>query len=286
MTTYLTPKRLTPMPHAPLSKVPRWDVLAPFDPCASSALLCQITSSLSPREALFAPENEGAGAGGAPGAGASDKTFTQADVDRIVQERVGKLNEKIKTLEAQSTRLVEIEAKLLESDQREAKAREEAELKGKTETEKLQHQIQKSTEAAKKAEAEWQKKLADIESQKTQAEQRFLDHVKRSAVTDALTSAGALKGAGRDATLSFLSEAQIELGEDHQIKTITVGGKSFDKPGEAAKHFLTEKPWYAEPPQGGSGGPRTGNGGAGGNNVYSGTVSGLLSQGLAEMNKR
>lgn len=236
-----------------------------FSADSSPRWLCQITSALSPMERLFAPEGE-AGAGGGSGGGGgggggtgttSEKTFTQADLDRIVQERVGKLTEKIKTLEAGTARLTEIEQKLAEADEREQKAREEAELKGKTELEKLHIQVNKANDALKAKDAEWQKKYGEVEAQKSQAEQRFVDHVKRSAVTDALVSAGALKGAGRDATLSFLSEAQIELAEDHQIKTITVGGKSFDKPQEAAKHFLTEKPWYAEAAPGGSGSPRS-----------------------------
>lgn len=236
------------------------DPLAVRAPRAGS-LFCQITCSLSPREALFAPEDENGGGGDG---GGGTRAFSQADVDRIVQERLAKQAEKIKTLEAGNARLIEIEKKLLESDEREKTAREEAELKGKTEVEKLQIQVQKANEQLKAKDAEWQKKYGEVETLKGQAETRFLDHVRRSAVSDALSSAGLLKGAGRDATLSFLSEAQIELTEDHQIKTITVGGKSFDKPVEAAKHFLTEKPYYAEPAQGGSGSPRLGNGAAGG----------------------
>lgn len=260
----MSPK-IHPSSHALLFASGRTPESASRDPLALrmprlGSSLCQITASLSPREALFAPEDEN----GAGGDGGGARTFSQADVDRIVQERLAKQGEKIKTLEAGNARLIEIEKKLLESDEREKTAREEAELKGKTEVEKLQIQVQKANEQLKAKDAEWQKKYGEVEALKGQAETRFLDHVKRSAVSDALTSAGLLKGAGRDATLSFLSEAQIELSDDHQIKTITVGGKSFDKPQEAAKHFLTEKPYYAEPPQGGSGSPRGGNGAAGG----------------------
>jgi hypothetical protein len=256
-----------------------------FGDAPRSSLVCAIHQGLTLRERLLAPETEGAGAGGAgaPPTG-GDKTFTQQDLDRIVQERVGKLNEKLKGQEAQLQRLAEIEKKLAESDEREAKAREEAELRGKTELEKLQIQIQKAQKAREEAEGGWQKKLSEVESLKTQAEQRFVDHVKRSAVAEALNGVGLAKGAGRAAVGTFLSEAQIELGDDHQIKSITVGGKAFDKPGEAAKHFLTENPYFAEAPPGGSGHPRGGNG-AGYGNPMPGTIEGLLSLGLAAAGK-
>lgn len=257
---------------------------APAEAKWISPWTCQISGALLPRELLLAPEGDGGGGGGAPSGGTGDRTFTQADVDRIVQERLGKQAEKIKTLEAGTARLAEIEKKLAESDEREQKAREEAELKGKTELEKLQIQVQKANEAMKAKDAEWQKKYGDIEQAKTQAEHRFLDHVRRSAVSDALSSAGALKGAAKDAALSFLSEAQIELSEDHQIKTITVGGKSFDKPAEAAKHFLSEKPWYAEPSPGGSGAPRGVNGSAGGQPPSS--IAGYFAGAQAEITRQ
>lgn len=232
--------RTRPSRHLSADSAPRW--------------ICQITSALHSSETLFAPDDGAGGGGGNPGGG--ERTFTQADLDRIVGERLSKQAEKIKTLEAQGARLAEIEQKLAEADEREQKAREEAELKGKTEVEKLQIQVQKATDAAKVKESEWQKKLHETEQLRLQAEAKFVDHVKRSAISDALLSAGVVKSASSDATLSFLSSAQIELGEDHQIKSVIVGGKSFDKPQEAAKHFLSEKPYYAEPPSGGSGSPR------------------------------
>jgi hypothetical protein len=245
---------------------------------SARSTICQITSGFCGHERLFAPE-DGEGSGG--GGGAPDKTFTQVELDKIVQERVGKLNQQIKTLEAGTARLAEIEKKLADADEREKKALEEAELKGKTELEKLQIQVQKANDALKAKDTEWQKKYGEVESLKSQAEQRFVDHVKRSAVTDALIGAGLAKGAGRAASLTFLSEAQIELAEDHQIKSVTVGGKSFDKPQEAAKHFLTENPYFAEPPPGGSGSPR--HPGSPGNGAPPTSIAGYFAGAQSEM---
>jgi hypothetical protein len=220
--------------------------------------ICQITSGYCGYERLLAPEGE---AGGAGGGGGGDKTFTQAELDRIVQERVAKQNEKIKALEAGTARLAEIEKKLADADEREKKALEDAELKGKTELEKLQIQVQKANDSLKTRDADWQKKYGEIEALKSQAEARFTEYVKTGAIKDALRSAGLAKGADKAAALAFMTEAQIELAEDGQsIQRLTVGGKSFDKPQEAAKHFISENPFFAEVPQGGSNSPRGSNG--------------------------
>jgi hypothetical protein len=280
MTEVRTPTRMLDLVDSS-AELARLDPLFMPAPRAPS-FLCFIAAGLLPRELLLAPEGEdGAGGGGGGSDGAAEKKFSQTDVDRIVQDRVKGLKGEIEASKTKLGEIDEIKKRLAESDERETKAREEAELKGKSEVEKLQIQVTKANDALKAKDAEWQKRYVDVETLKTQAEQRFVEHVKRSAVSDALMSAGLLKTAGRDATLSFLTEAQIELDEHHQIKTITVGGKSFDKPAEAAKHFLTEKPYYAEPKEGGAGSPRRG--GGGGNNALPGSVSGLLSQGLSEM---
>jgi len=280
MTQLRTPTRMLDLADSS-PQLTRVDPLFMPAPRAHS-FLCFIAAGLLPRELLFAPEGEsGAGGGGGDGAGA-EKKFSQADLDRIVQDRVKGLKGEIEANKAKLSEIDEIKKKLAESDERETKAREEAELKGKTELEKLQIQVTKANDALKAKDAEWSKKYADVEAQKVQAEQRFVEHVKRSVVSDALVSAGMLKTAGKAAALTFLSEAQIELDEQHQIKTITVGGKSFEKPAEAAKHFLTENPYFAEPSDGGSGTPRRGAGG-GNSNSLPGSVSGLLHQGLSEM---
>lgn len=209
-------------------------------------------------QSLFAPEEESGAGGGA----SSEKTFTQADLDRIVQERVGKLKDQLKALGEQASRVSEIEKKLAEADAREQAAREEAELKGKSELEKLQHQLQKASEGRKSAESEWARKLAELETGKVQAEQRFVDHVKTNAVKDALRAAGLVAGADKAASLAFLTEAQIELGADMSFTSIAVAGKSFTSPVDAAKEFLAQNPYFAAAPQGGSGSPRSVGGGA------------------------
>lgn len=237
-----------------------------------------VTSRMLGRESLFAPDDGGGGGGGG-----SEKTFTQADVDRIVQERVGKLKDQLKASEGLAAKLAEIEAKLAEADERETKAREEAELKGKTELEKLQIQLQKATDKSKLAESEWTKRLAEATAAAEAASGRHVEYVKRHLVTSALNDAGLAKGAGKAAALAFLTEAQLELDENHEIKSVAVAGKSFPKIGEAAAQFLTDNPYFKGPGPGGSGTPRNGNGAPGGNALEQHTsVESLIGAGLAQ----
>jgi hypothetical protein len=233
------------------------DALRMPEPRVGSSI-CGITSLFAPRGPLFEEDKGGGGGGG----GGDEKKFSQAEVDAMIQKRVAGLNEKLKAAEATAAKVAEIEAKLAEADAEREKATEAEALKGKSEVEKLQHQIKKNEELAAKAAADWQKKLSDAEGKAKAAEEKHVGHVTRSAVTEALVASGALGSAVGDAALSFLAEAQIERGEDGvSLRSITVGGKPFDKPADAAKHFLSTKPYYATPASGGAGGSKSPNGG-------------------------
>lgn len=198
-------------------------------------------------EVLRSPEGEGGGGGEAA------KTFSQEDVNRIVSERVKKMQADLDAAKSALGDLETIKAKLAEADSEREKAREEAELKGKSELEKLQIQLKKANDAASASAAEWSKKYAEQEKATLAEREKFVSHVTRSTLTEALAASGALGTAIGDATLSLLSEAQIERDENAGIKSITVGGKSFEKAADAAKHFLSTKPFYAAPAKGGAG---------------------------------
>lgn len=251
----------------------RPDALRMSEPRAASSI-CGATSLFGVRDVL---RDENTGNEGPGGAG--DKQFTQADVDKIVQDRVGKLKDQLKAFEGTAAKLAEIEKKLLEADEREKSVREEAELKGKTEVEKLQIQLQKATEKSKLSESEWTKRLGELESAKTQAETKHVDYVKRHLITSALHGAGIAKGADKAATLAFLSEAQLELDENLEIKQVAVGGKSFAKIGEAAGAFLKENPFFAGSAPGGSGTQRGASGAPGSREQHT-SIESLISAGL------
>jgi hypothetical protein len=221
---------------------------------------------------LCAPEGDGGSGGGGSGGGAGDeKKFSQADVDRIVGDRVKGMKAEIEGFKARLGELDEIKQKLADADERETKAREEAELKGKSELDQLK--IQLAQDKYKTSEAEWQRKLSDAESGVKQANDRFVAHVQKSAVSDALNAAGLAKTAVKHAPGAFLSEAQIELDEHHAIKSVLYGGATYANVGEAAKQFLTDNPHFAPNAEGGAGTPRQNSGGG----VSPTSLTGLLS---------
>jgi hypothetical protein len=225
----------------------------PDEPRIASSI-CGITSLFGVRGPLF-DEDKGAGGGG-------EKTFKQEDVDRIVQERVGKMKTQLDAATEALKELDAIKTKLADADKERQDALDAKELEGKSAEDKLKIQLTKASDLLKAKEAEWAKKHSDAEALAKQHETRFVDHVKRSAVTDALVASGVLGSAVGDAAQSFLGEAQLELDEKHGIKSLVVGGKTFEKPADAAKHFLSTKPYYASAPSGGSGNPRLSGGGA------------------------
>lgn len=247
------------------------DLLQVPDPQVRSSSTCNAWNDI-----LFAPEGgEGGGGGGGGGGSGDEKKFTQADVDKIVKDRVKGLNDKVTALEATAGRITEIEAKLAEAAAREQAAREEAELKGKSELDQLKIQLGKANDKIKSTETEWKQKYEQAEAGAQQAQQKFVAHVQRGAVGDALNAVGLAKTALKHAPGAFLSEAQVELDEQHAIKSVTYNGETFSKVGDAAAAFLKDNPHFAAPSDGGSGTPR-GNHGAGG--AAGNSLIGLLSQ--------
>ncbi len=230
-----------------------------------------------PSEILRSPEPEGGGGGEAK------LSLTQAEFDALIQKRVGPLQEKLKAAEPLNAKIAELEKRLGEADAEKTKAAEEAELKGKTELEKLQIQLQKATEGRKTADSEWQKRIAEAGAQAEAAVKEKQDYVRRHLVTSALNDAGLAKGAGKAAAMAFIAEAQIELTDTHDgFKSVAIGGKSFDKAGDAAKHFLAENPYFAAAPSGGAGTPRGTNGGAQLPVDQHTSLEGLLTAGLQQ----
>lgn len=205
---------------------------------------------------LYAPDAEGASGGG----GAPEKTFTQAELDAILQKRIGPMTEKLKAYESQLATLPELSKKLEEAEAAKIQAAEEAELKGKSEAERLKHQMDKLQKSYKDLETERARSLAEKDALVKAAEQKHTDFVRRERAQAALFDAGVIKGASKHAVQGFLSDAEIELSEDGAIARVTVGGKPFDKPVDAAKEWLASNPYFAEAPAGGSGGPRSANG--------------------------
>lgn len=152
----------------------------------------------------------------APPVGDGDRTFTQADVDKIVQERLARaktaLPDDYDDLKAKAARLDEIEAA------------------NKTELEKLQEEL-----AAEKTKA-------------TSLAERARRAAVRAAVVAEAQRAGAVDP---DAVLAMLPEDAVTIGDDDQV----TGADAAVKALLEAKPYLVGKPTRPSPGSA-NGGPR------------------------------
>jgi len=179
--------------------------------------------------------------------------FTQADLDRIVGERLGKTRAEMARLSSEHAAAQEA---LAARETELGTIREETELKGKSELERLQHQIEKLTQGSRKTEQEWAQKVSAAEKQAASAAEKHVSYLKRSQISTALVGAEVVPAALDDALGSFLATADIDTDEDGKIVRVLVGGKPFASTIDAAKHFLAEKPHFAKAAPGGAGGKR------------------------------
>jgi hypothetical protein len=252
-----------------------FDPLRMREPVARSATVCNALPWFALPGVLRSPDGDPAPGGG--------KTFSQEELNAIVQERVGKLKVQLDAQAAALADLDSIKARLAEADAAREEQLEQEKLKGKSELEKLQHNLQKSTDKQKQLEAEWAAKVAAAEQNAAKAADAHRGYVQRHLVSSALSDAGIAKGASKAATLTFLSEAQIELDDNLEPKSVAVGGKSFTKLAEAAKQYLVDNPYFAGKQDGGSNSPRSPLNGNGGPQTVDtiANLDGLLSAGLS-----
>lgn len=198
----------------------------------------------------------GGGAGGGASGVADAPKFTQADMDRVVTERVRKLTDELKSLKTVAGEVETLKQRAAEFEAEKAKAAEEAELKGKSELEKLQHQLKKAGESYKNFEGEAAKKYAELEGKLKARETEFVGYVKKTLVSEAILP-GAAEGMGPYALEAFLREADIQLGEGNALAGVIYEGKTYEKAADAAKAFFAKAPGFAKAPAGGAGSPRT-----------------------------
>jgi len=147
---------------------------------------------------------------------AGDKSFTQADVDRIVAERLAR---------AKTTPPADYEA--LKAAKEKLDALEAAQ---QTETEKLQLRAEAAEKAAQAA------------------QERAAGALKRAAVVAAATRAGAVDP---DAVFALLDPSAVTVGDDGQVTGVDDAVKALLE----TKQYLVGKP-TTPTPGGADGGPR------------------------------
>jgi hypothetical protein len=222
-----------------------------------TALFLARALSRVPHEPLRSPEGDAGGGGG--GGTSSEKTFTQADLDRIVGQRIGEATKKFsdyETVKTQAQKAAEYETEL-------AKLREEKEMQGKTAEEQNRIAADRAARAMERERSESATKLTAAEKRAEEAENRFRRAVISQNLGSALDSAKVLTSAREKAIRLMREDAQIELDDDGKIASITYNGIAFKTAAEAAHAFLRDNDFLASAPASSGGGTKPPN--AGGN---------------------
>lgn len=217
-------------------------------------------------------------AGGDPPPPPPPATFTQAQLDGIIADRLKKLTAELEPLKAAAAKTAELEATL-------AKEREERELLGKTEAEKARIAAEKASAklaldretALRETKAEKELRLA--------AEAKLTDHIKSTHVQSGLLAAKVHGPAITHATQLFALEAEIDLDEKSAVTAVRVGGISYATVALAAAEWLKANPHFAAAPAGGTG-QRPGGGQLGGKPLHEQSVESLFAAGNALRNGR
>lgn len=205
-----------------------------------------------------------AGGGGGGGNPPAPKTFTQEELDRIVQKRVGEVQAKFKDYD----QLREAAAKVPDFEKQLAELTEKLELAGKSEAEKAKLIAEKMQAQQAQTLAALQKERDDAKAAAETQSKALRDVQVRYAATAALTAAKALPTSMKHATALFVAEAKIETEIDEttgaiSIKSIEVDGVPYTDPTKAAEAWLKVNDHFAAAPAGG-GGTRGSNAGVGG----------------------
>ena len=207
---------------------------------------------------------------------APEPKFTQADIDRAVEDRLKKqkaenaeLASKYSTLEAT---LKELQAKA-----------DELELKGKSAEDKAKILADK---AAEKLEADRKALAKERDEAKAIAEasQKALrSHIVGAQLSEALVAAKALPTSLKHASPAFLADVEIDTDEGHKITGVRLGGITHKTLTEAAAEWLKSNAHFAQAQPGT--GHRVGSG-AGGPSNQDRPVNDLFAEGMAELNQR
>lgn len=234
---------------------------------------------------------EGDPPAGGGGGGDPPKTFTQAEVDALIAQRIGREKKAAEkqiadATAAAATKSAELEAKLAELTEQVALAGKSGAEKAAAEKEReaRAHQTKLDNASKEKAAAEARaKELEDKLAAATKA--RHLDALKTTLQAELLKQK-ASPSTIADAVDLFLLRGKVEFDEAGK-PTIEGFGGTYTEPAAAAKAFLAASPAYASHPGGGNGTKHTGVGLPGGSTldalVAAGDANALLRSGGARL---
>lgn len=188
-----------------------------------------------------------------------ERTFTQAELDRIIKQRLKKSERELaaaqKRAEKSEASLQSMQAKIDELDDKLTTANKSDEAK---ELAKLQRKYAQLEDKFTKVTTERDEAVAKA----TEAAEGLTKHRVSTTLTDALLGAGAYKKGVKRAVEAMRNEGIVQLDEDGNM-ILTVAGVPYEDATEAAKKWLAqeENEMFAEGMSRGSNSPRPGGGG-------------------------
>lgn len=217
-----------------------------------------------------APAGDGATA-------SAERTFTQADLDRMIGSRIA--TEK-KTSDALRAEVEAAKAKLAEAEQLQARlqALEDEKLSA---TEKARKDADRAAAALAAKEAALVKERDEWKGKAEAAEKRRIESVVSREVGDALGAAKAIPGTLKHAIPAFRSEVEIDTDENGAISAIRFNGTTQKDLPTAAAAWLAANPHFLAHPGGGSGSARPNGTGARGLNPNASAIDDITA-GLRE----
>lgn len=193
--------------------------------------------------------------GGDGGDNTPGKTFTQADVDRIVKQRLKKA-ERDQAVAAK--RAEDAEKQIADLTKKFDTLQERYDASNKSDVEKelgkLQRQIAQMEERQKSLQVERDEAV----SKATNAEQGLTKTRLEGTLRESLRTNKA-HGKGMDQAVRLMLAEGATFDEEGNF-TFKIGDVPYDKPEEATKKWLESNPHFMEGSGGGSGTPRAGNG--------------------------
>ncbi len=215
-------------------------------------VLCMYEKIIAALAGGFVPSTVCSGEGDPPPDGggappAPEKSFSQADVDRIVKSRLADVEKRFEPLKAQAQKTTELETQL-------EALRSELEMKGKSADEKARIEAERERKA-------YAKKIEELDAQHKQASERatkFESAWKKDRIEAVLQRALVSKGAVKDAralaqaTSLFAADGAAELSEDGSAVKLVLDDMNLN-PEAAAEAWLRLNPHFAGHPGGGSG---------------------------------
>lgn len=236
---------------------------------------------------IYLAPDEGSGAGGAApddaakaaaaAAATAERTFTQADIDKMIGQRLAAKERDLATARAELEAAKAEAAKAAELATK-IEALESATLSG---AEKAKRDADRAAKAIENERAALLKERDEYKAKAETAERRRVEANVARSVGDALSGAKALPGVLKHAIPAFLSEVEIDKDEDGNPTAIRYAGLTKKDLPDAAAAWLADNQHFLAHAGGGSGGNRA-NGAGGIAADPNASAAALIAAGLRE----